>query len=1507
MRIPRPTWRRLTSSLLLAACAVMAYPNIAHAVAVEFPDPNLDAAIRTAINRPTGPIQDSDLANLTSLSATYSNITNLSGLEYCTALKTLSLYNNNITDISLLETLTNLTDLYLWENNIQSIDALANLTNLRNLFLQKNHVVDIVPLAQNTGLGTGDIINLSDNPINQEGVCSVRGTLQSRGAIVYITGSCGTPIVYIPDENLELCLREALNLPRPWILFEQALASLTELSAPGAGIRDLTGLSFCTNLQTLDLSYNEISDISALSGLSHLSDLCLGGNDISNLTPLSGLTGLVWLELHENNISSLSGLGTLGGLRYLLLHNNNITSISTLASLANLNYLTLNGNNISNIQPLSGFGAIIYLQLGDNQISNISSLANLTSLWRLGLGKNLISNTAPLAGLTSLFELDLSHNALTSIDPLLSLRSLSELQLGYNQISNISVLAALTNLNTLGLRHNRISDIGPLVANTGLGSSSMPWDQVDVRDNLLSQENLCQDIPTLLNRNVEVYFDGICDLYGQTYTLTTAVSPSGYGTIDPPEGTRRFSVGTEIHLEAEPEAGYVFVRWDGDLTGTENPTVITLESDMRVTAVFSEPIVSYTLTVATEGQGTVEPGAGTHSYASGEDVAVVATPADGWAFDYWEGDATGTANEISILMDGDKSITAVFRELGPYYNLLTAVIGNGTITPTEGISHRYLVDTAVSVSATPDLGWVLDHWEDALTGNTSPNTVVMTEDKQVTAVFVPDGFDYTLSINVDGDGTTSPSAGTHRAMSGEPLTIVATPNPGYVFDHWTGDLSGEANPATIIMNGNKSVRAVFVATSVIHTLTVSADEGGTVTPPDGVYYYADGKKVTLQATADTGYAFDHWEGDVGGSGNPVTITMNADMEVAAVFATSPYIADIFPATGVTTGGDSVTITGEHLAGTTAVSFGGVLATGISAEEDSVTVVSPEHAPGTVDVVLTCGSKTVTHPRAFTYVTPPPPPVFGELSPQRGTMSGGDVITIRGYNLALVTSVEFGGVPGSILSTQATRVVVLAPSVANSGPVDVKITSSVGFTTKPNAFSYYPVPTIDSISPAFGYAAGGDMIVISGTGFDEMDAPRFGNAEAAAFTMISDGQVEVLTPPHDAGLVAVTVTTPGGMAVFPGGFRFYEGDGSIACTVVDGQTNEPIVDATVRLNPLGLTVTDSADGVYLFEGLLPGTYSIQVSSFQCQPDSGPVTLTDGQAYETTFELYCPVTPNDATPCGIDIKNLDTAISEPTMPLSIEHDPGATVPATGTLAIRLTSPQSIAPETVWAQVDTDTETFSGGTWVSVAENDTDGWVTYMPDTPLPEGTIVTMTVGAKNVDGTPVGPISTDFAIGTDAEELQSAPLLVEEGLELPDVLAAPMSDTYRINPPGVYAQPHVVRLRVPEGCAPEDLDLYYFSECAEHEGWYPAENVVGWLVPESRRNVQMDGAEYIEIEVNHSGIVQLGKGIKLMLGNTASIEVGIAGRPALWVSLISVVLALSFMLGRIVRRKPRQAR
>ncbi len=119
----------------------------------------------------------------------------------------------------------------------------------------------------------------------------------------------------------------------------------------------------------------------------------------------------------------------------------------------------------------------------------------------------------------------------------------------------------------------------------------------------------------------------------------------------------------------------------------------------------------------------------------------------------------------------------------------------------------------------------------------------------------------------------------------------------------TGNTSftGNSTPNSDLYNGNPSgvsVTNISVSgptmtatlTSPIETMTVNINPTGagsvTKSPDKATYVYGD--TVQLTATANSGYTFSNWSGDVTGSTNPVTVTMNGNKNVTANFAQNQY-------------------------------------------------------------------------------------------------------------------------------------------------------------------------------------------------------------------------------------------------------------------------------------------------------------------------------------------------------------------------------------------------------------------------------------------------------------------------------------------------------------------------------------------------------------------------------------------------------------------------------------------
>ncbi len=200
--------------------------------AFEFKDPNLEKAVRDAVDKSDGDIYGGDIAQLTTLTASSCNIGDLAGLEHCGELTTLDLSANHIRDLSPLAQLQKLSSLDLRENEIADVTPLAGIKPLSTLWLSQNRIASMDALAELENLGR---LYLGENEI--EDIAPLAG-----------------------------------------------LRAVQNLYLNGNGIKDLSPLAGLENLNWLYLDNNRIEDLTPLvanSGLGKGARVYMAGNPLS--------------------------------------------------------------------------------------------------------------------------------------------------------------------------------------------------------------------------------------------------------------------------------------------------------------------------------------------------------------------------------------------------------------------------------------------------------------------------------------------------------------------------------------------------------------------------------------------------------------------------------------------------------------------------------------------------------------------------------------------------------------------------------------------------------------------------------------------------------------------------------------------------------------------------------------------------------------------------------------------------------------------------------------------------------------------------------------------------------------------------------------------------------------------------------------------------------------------------------------------------------------------------
>jgi hypothetical protein len=216
-------------------------------------------------------------------------------------------------------------------------------------------------------------------------------------------------------------------------------------------------------------------------------------------------------------------------------------------------------------------------------------------------------------------------------------------------------------------------------------------------------------------------------------------------------------------------------------------------------------VPNYTLSVSTPGGGTVSASPTNAPYPSGSVVTLTATPAAGWLFLQWLGDAAGTTPTNSVVMTRNKSVQALFGTA-----LSTTAAGGGSVllNPPGGL---YPYGTTVQVSAIPQAGKVFALWGNAASGNTNPLSFVVTNaSPTVSSLFAPlNSNQVALAVVPSGHGQILLSPRSNAYAVGQTVTITATADAQQSFLGWSGDAAGAQNPLSVAMNQSKTIYANF--------------------------------------------------------------------------------------------------------------------------------------------------------------------------------------------------------------------------------------------------------------------------------------------------------------------------------------------------------------------------------------------------------------------------------------------------------------------------------------------------------------------------------------------------------------------------------------------------------------------------------------------------------------------------------------------------------------------------
>lgn len=380
---------------------------------------------------------------------------------------------------------------------------------------------------------------------------------------------------------------------------------------------------------------------------------------------------------------------------------------------------------------------------------------------------------------------------------------------------------------------------------------------------------------------------------GHTLTLTTA----GAGNIEVGDGGVQvgpqswvFPNGQGVQLLAVCDSDTALEAWSGDIGYADAHSrriYLQMDQDRAVTATFTA--ADFTLTLTLTGAGNLDPAPGQYGFLTGTWVNLNASliSNSGYAFEGWQGDA-GTSSNLSfgLTMDADKAVEAVFVTPGQFTLTMGEPQGWGGSNPSPGV-YSYLSGQTARIQAYSSSNAYFAGWSGSISDQNPTVNITMDGNKSVAPMFNDSG--YTLTLNIgEGGWINDYGTGNYYFANGLTPTLVASPQYGYGFLEWQGDLPAGANAAdpelAVPMTQDRNLTALF--TSTTYPLTINAQGGGTTNPAPGTYLYAIGSTQYIFASPAPGGSFIGWQGDIGSadpSSTVLELAMDQPKTVTAVF------------------------------------------------------------------------------------------------------------------------------------------------------------------------------------------------------------------------------------------------------------------------------------------------------------------------------------------------------------------------------------------------------------------------------------------------------------------------------------------------------------------------------------------------------------------------------------------------------------------------------------------------
>jgi uncharacterized repeat protein (TIGR02543 family) len=399
--------------------------------------------------------------------------------------------------------------------------------------------------------------------------------------------------------------------------------------------------------------------------------------------------------------------------------------------------------------------------------------------------------------------------------------------------------------------------------------------------NQLGQETNSSDDPLtlLIDGNYSV-FASFAPIQVDLYDLNISVSPPGSGLVFDDPSLRTWDPGTSTlssSITATPNSGYSFLGWSNPdakgITPSFRSPSITFSTDDNASLIaqFQKNVVGVATRLS--GDGT------TQFQSNGTTLEINATANTGNTFQNWTVDQNFTY-AVSLGNSSVNAASQVFFLNGKESPNLTLLKGYTYVFSCNTGAEEFYLSTQINSTG---FAGMYTHSDLNGSGATSGNLVFT----------VPSDFDTNITLYYCSSQNAFMGNAVQVIDSIPDSTIIPFPNQTTITPSVSHDLSLKAT-----FNLNQ------------YLVTINSGTGGSLTQgASGTYFH--GNSVSLSATADTHYAFSHWEGGTFASPTlaSTTATITSDSVIQAIFVPLPY--NLTLTKNIAGAGDVFTTNGEY--------------------------------------------------------------------------------------------------------------------------------------------------------------------------------------------------------------------------------------------------------------------------------------------------------------------------------------------------------------------------------------------------------------------------------------------------------------------------------------------------------------------------------------------------------------------------------------------------------------------